>query len=217
MNKFPNNSELSGIKAIFLDLDNTLYDYHASHKYALFICSRKFSKNYGVSSKGFYGLYENSKKIVKKIVPTQAASHSRLLYFQVLFENYLGKTNVKATLEYESLYWRSFIAKMVLFNDALNFLKNCKKNKIKICLITDLTARIQFEKIEFLKIAKYIDYIVSSEEVGEEKPSSKIFNLAIQKVRVNRSKILVLGDDYKRDILGAKRMGLRSYLTCANK
>ncbi|MBI2035417.1 MAG: HAD family hydrolase [Candidatus Liptonbacteria bacterium] len=203
---------LRGTKAILLDLDNTLYDYRACHEYAILACYKKFTKVEKLSFEDFLRFYERAKEKIKKRIPTQAASHSRLLYFQALLENYFGKTNVDLTLDLETLYWKSFFGKMKLAKGALGFLKECKENHIKICLVTDLTARIQFKKVKLLKIAKYIDFIVSSEEAGREKPAPHIFKLALQKVGFKRGDVMVLGDSYKRDMLGAKGPGLRAVL-----
>ncbi len=74
----------------------------------------------------------------------------------------------------------------------------CKKNSIKICLITDLTASIQFRKIINTKMDKYIDFVVTSEEAGVEKPDSVIFSLALSKLGLSSGEVIMIGDDKKR-------------------
>jgi putative hydrolase of the HAD superfamily len=54
-----------------------------------------------------------------------------------------------------------------------------------------------------LNILHYFDDIVSSEEVGVEKPSRKSFETILRISKVHSKNILMVGDDLKKDILGA--------------
>ena len=56
---------------------------------------------------------------------------------------------------------------------------------------------------------------IISEEVGEDKPSPKMFAAAMEKMRLteaDKSRILMIGNNVKRDIRGANRFGLTSVL-----
>ena len=134
------------------------------------------------------------------------------MYFQRLFEKIYGKTDINLTVKFEKLYWDSFFKKMKLFDGVLDFLKKCRKNNIKICLITDLTAKIQFEKIHRLKIGKYLNFIVSSEEAGRDKPHQNIFKIALEKLKMQPSDVVLIGDDYEKDLAGGEKMGIKTIL-----
>ena len=69
-----------------------------------------------------------------------------------------------------------FSAILVLANGALNLLKQIKKRKGKIAIITDGRSKTQRNKIDALGIFEYIDAILISEEVGYQKPAIEIFN-----------------------------------------
>lgn len=81
-----------------------------------------------------------------------------------------------------------------------------------VCLITDLTAEIQLRKIVHLKIEKLIDLVVSSEEAGADKPHNSIFALALKKLRLSRKEVVMIGDDSRKDIKGARALGIRTVL-----
>ena len=72
-------------------------------------------------------------------------------------------------------------------------------------IITDLTSQIQFRKIIYLGIDQYIDFIVTSEEAGAEKPNEKPFKLALSKISSNPNDVWMVGDNYGKDIVGAKQ------------
>ena len=59
------------------------------------------------------------------------------------------------------------------------------------------------------------DAVVTSEEVGEEKPSPRMFQRAMDLLRLtdeDKNRILMAGNNLGRDICGANRFGIRSAL-----
>ena len=133
-----------------------------------------------------------------------ASSHNRLLYFQRMCE--LMKLNpLQHSMEMYNTYWDSFLEHLLPFPGVFELLK---KYKNKICLITDLTAHIQYRKIEKLKLEDYCQFIVTSEEAGKEKPHPYIFLLALQKLGLKASEVCMIGDSFKKDICGAAGVGI---------
>ncbi len=210
--------DLAQAKGILLDIDNTLYAYQPCHAYALQACSDKFKELAPeVDDATFYQLYQTARKRVNLDLISQGASHSRLLYFQKLFENYYNKTCFDLTLTFEAYYWQSFFEKMQLLPKAKQFLEDCNNKGVAICLITDLTAHIQYQKIAELGITKYINFMVSSEEAGIEKPHPYIFKLALEKLNLSPDEVIMVGDNEKKDIDGAQQLGIKAYLVeCQN-
>ncbi len=77
----------------------------------------------------------------------------------------------------------------------------------------DLTTQIQFRKLIYLELNLRFEFIVTSEEAGEDKPHRSGFNLALHKlnsqqdsseVNAQTGKIWMIGDNMKYDIEGAK-------------
>jgi len=198
------------VRGILLDLDNTLYYYDICHTKGLRVAARYIQKKTGMSFIEFKRRYEVARKKTKGMLGEVAATHSRLLYFQHFLEDYYGKTKFRESLKMETLYWNDFFLHMKLRPNAEDFLHQCKKSGIRVCIVTDLTTRIQMEKIKYLGIAEYIDFIVSSEEVGEEKPNKKIYLIALKKLGLKNKDVLLVGDDDTRDVWGAKAVGIRA-------
>jgi putative hydrolase of the HAD superfamily len=82
--------------------------------------------------------------------------------------------------------------------------------KDKNCIVTDLTADIQFKKLIQLGLMDNIKYIVTSEESGKEKPHPYIFHLALEKIGLDKTELVYIGDDYEKDIIGATSMGIKA-------
>jgi putative hydrolase of the HAD superfamily len=62
-----------------------------------------------------------------------------------------------------------------------------------------------------LKIDSLVDWIVSSEEAGVEKPHPYIFHLALRKMGLDQKEVLMIGDSQQKDILGSKLLNIRYY------
>jgi len=204
--------ELKNIHGVLLDLDNTLYNYATCHTAALRSSYAVVRKTTDLSFKEFEERYEVARKNIKRQIDGRAASHSRLLYFQNMFEMYFGITHVELTLAAERAYWDGFFKKMKLYPGVRDFLTQCRKKCISVCLVTDLTAEIQLRKITHLRIANLIDLVVSSEEAGADKPHKSIFILALTKLGLEPHEVILIGDDHKKDILGARALGIRAIL-----
>lgn len=190
------DSKIRNKKVIFLDLDNTLYAYEPCHQAGLKAAFNLYRKTVEKISYGdFFRLYQKSRGIIHRRLKDQAASHSRLLYFQTLLENRFGKTMPVKALALENQYWKVYFTKMKLKGWVLPFLKKAQAQKKKIMIVTNLTSKLQLKKIQYLKIKKWIDFVVTSEEAGREKPHAKFFACALQKARCKAQDVLVIGDD----------------------
>lgn len=198
------------IKAILLDLDNTVYPYDPCHAHALKKSHTALAQKHPLSYRRFQALYKAAQREVKKYTKTQAASHSRFLYFQNICEQLVGKTDLEATIKLEKTYWDAFMKKMRVDSKIAAMLSYAKKKKIKVAIITNLTAAIQFQKIKKLKIGSYISAIVSSEEAGVEKPSPEIFRLALRKIQAIPQETLIIGDSHEDDLAAAQKLGIKT-------
>jgi putative hydrolase of the HAD superfamily len=57
---------------------------------------------------------------------------------------------------------------------------------------------------------KLLDAIYCSRRIGHRKPSSAFFTCILQELRMPPSQVVMVGDDFETDVLGANRAGLRA-------
>ena len=203
---------LEGVKGILLDLDDTLYPYQPCHEKAIGSCEHAAHLKYGIPPEQFQTLLKHARSIVHKDLHSQGASHSRLLYFQKLYEMHAGHTHAEFALNLESIYWDVFLSEMQWHPGAKEFIENAIDRGLKICIITDLTAQIQLQKCLHLGLQNLIHFVVSSEEAGVEKPNPFIFELALQKLNLNANEVIMIGDSAEKDMLGADNLNIKSFL-----
>lgn len=193
-------------KGLLLDIDNTLYDYNLAHNHAKNLVLDYCVKQFSLPIKEIDFAYEKARKQVHINLLGYAASHNRILYFQKMLE-FLNINPMKYAIEINSKYWDTFLEKLKPFEGVYSLLE---KYNNKICLVTDLTADIQHRKIHKLKLEKYCDKLVTSEEAGHEKPHPYIFSLALQKLDLKASQVCMIGDNFNKDILGSVALGIKS-------
>ncbi len=203
---------LNGVKGVLLDIDNTIYHYEPCHNHALNILLSQLSTIVSIPKELVHKEFMKSRQRINKQLKGTASSHSRFLYVQLTLEFFLGKSAFFHTLYLEKLYWDTFLSKMKLDENANSFINQCNKQNIPICCVTDLTTEIQFRKIERLNIEDKINFIVTSEEAGIEKPDKIIFDLALEKIKLDYNAVIMVGDSVSKDIVGAEKLGIKSYL-----
>ena len=204
--------DLAGIRGVLIDIDNTLYLYNCTHEKAVKTCYNFFKQNKtAISFDEFHAKYREKRTEVKEKLKFQGGSRSRFLAFQSLFEEMNVPQAFCEALKHEELYWQNFMENMELSESVLNFLKQCDKKKIPVCVVSDMQACFQVKKLQILGVNHLISYMVTSEEVGVEKPNPLIFETALKKLNLKAHEVIMIGDDEKKDIQGAQSIGIRSF------
>ena len=182
---------------VVFDLDNTFYDYESAHEMALSVLlnDSRMSSDIDVAE-----TYKTARTNVKNRLGSSASSHSRLLYLAECFALLEAEFNTSDLLELEELYWDTFLREMVVFPFSIAFVHNLLAKEIECALVTDLTATIQYRKIESLELVNKFHYVVTSEEAGGDKSTLLPWKLLDERTQLNSySTIWYIGDS-KHDL-----------------
>lgn len=197
------------IRAVIFDLDDTLYEYGPLDKEAWGKVRELACGELGISVAVYEEAYSYGRRETKRQLENVAASHNRLLYCQKTLE-YLGVNPVPLSLRMYETYWGIFLEKMRLFDGAREFMDRMHERGITMMVCTDLTAHIQHRKIEALRIAEDIKYLVTSEEAGREKPAPEMFALCLEKLKKRPEEVCCIGDSLERDVKAALAAGMQA-------
>ncbi|MEM2971256.1 MAG: HAD-IIIA family hydrolase [Candidatus Bathyarchaeia archaeon] len=93
-------------------------------------------------------------------------------------------------------------------------LQGLKEQRYKLAVICDTEASKEEVKaiMEKAGIFKYFDMVVVSSEVGVTKPDEKIFRVALDKLGLQSSEVVMVGNRISRDILGGNQLGMWTIL-----
>ena len=205
------------IKAVIFDLDNTLYDYDECNAPAMKKAAEIGSKLFDCTEEKFLAVNDEAKILVKRQMNyNNAAQHSRVFYFQKTAELF-GVSPAKAVLPLYNAYWDTFIDAMQPYDDAISFVTALKAKGIKTAICSDMTALIQFRKIEKLGLTDLIDCVLTSEETETEKPSPVNFHHTLDKLATRPEETIYIGDSVYKDIDGALGTAIRPVLFTAKR
>lgn len=87
-----------------------------------------------------------------------------------------------------------------------------KNKSMKLGVLSNEREHALTFALECYKIIDLFDLILSSERVGIEKPDPKIFYYALEALHSSVEKTVYVGDDFDKDILPAKRIGMEAIL-----
>jgi len=203
-------------KGVIFDIDGTLYDYQSNDVRAMKHFCEFVQKVLDIDEKTFRETYTEARKIIRGRLKDTAAQHSRVLLIQTALE-LLGKNPFDHVLKMYDVYWNFFLENMQPYDGAADFLRELKSSGVKISTCTDMTAHIQYRKIARLGLDKFIDFMVTSEETGFEKPAPIMFTMALEKMKISANEAAYFGDTLDRDILGAANVGIEPFWFVADR
>lgn len=197
------------IKGVLCDLDGTLYSHDEAHRGGVDQLYRDgFTQ---LPREDFEAFYQKARKKVQSQLYPTGVCRSRTLYIKNLCEEVFSVAPYNKVLSCVESYWRGFFAEMKLYEGAREFLQECQDRSVRICVITNFDTSPQIEKLQRLGVIDYVDHLVTSEEVGVEKPHESIFQFALNKMKIDKEFVLMVGDNPQMDIEGAQNFGLKTF------
>ena len=197
------------IKAVIFDLDNTLYNFDAANEFGIRALAAYTELVFGWDYPRMKDLYEESREKLTERMGDVGSAHNRLLRFQNLLEEKKLPLHPHA-LEMAKAYWRGVLDNMEPSPGAREIMEELRRMGIRIGLGTDMTAYMQYEKLIRLGLMEYMDFIVSSEEAGTDKPGNAFFMLCARKAGCLPGECLFIGDNIVRDYGGAAAAGMQA-------
>jgi putative hydrolase of the HAD superfamily len=206
------------IKAIFFDWFNTLAHYYPPREELESQALKELGFN--ISPKALsYGLYLGDKHMYEENarLPIRQRSAAEQTKLQTTFQRIILKEagitptdDIVLKLVSRMIQLNASL-KFVLFEDVIATLQELKQNNLKLGLLTNLQTEVNSMCRE-LGIASYLDFTVTSAEVGADKPQPPIFLKALELAGVKAGEAIHVGDQYQNDVLGAKGVGISPIL-----
>ena len=188
-------------KAIFFDLDGTLWDRTAAVR-ALLATQRQEREDVLADIPPH--------EYVERFIQLDAnGTVSREVVYQRLGVEFgLAERLVNdLCADFWSRYEWSFQA----FPEAMDTLRELRRIGLRLGIITNGSIRIQEQKISRLGLADLMDAVLISEREGIRKPDAEIFHRALARVGVSPSDGWFVGDNPDIDVAGAAAAGLRAF------
>ena len=207
------NNFSSPPKAVFFDLDDTLFDHLHSTRQGLQVICQAYPCFQEHPAEALFADYTRLLDEVHLLVlrGSLAPEEKSLERFRRFFSLYdVESEDLPAAIEHAArLHRTTYQASRQVVVGALPLLEYLH-GKVKIAVVTNNIVVEQVEKLRHLQLAHLVDELVVSEETGFIKPDPRIFQVALQRVGCDAKDVVMVGDAWQADVLGATRAGIRA-------
>ncbi|WP_236785329.1 YjjG family noncanonical pyrimidine nucleotidase [Anaerococcus ihuae] len=201
------------IKAVLIDIDDTIFDFEKCSKNAF----KKTLKKLDLSYKEKDFLYFNkvndilwSKQKLGEINIEEVFTHrSNMMskYFELDIEKEI----------FNDLFVE-FLYDEVEMVDGIEDLLSYLSNKYQIYAASNGLYDMQVNRIKKSNLSKYFKDIFVSDKIGYEKPDERFFKKIMDITKYSNDDLIMIGDSIKSDILGARNSKIKSiYFNKENK
>ena len=191
-------------KAILFDLDNTIID---------FMTMKKRCTEAAVSAMIDAGL-NMKKKEAQALMMQLYKKHG--IEDQTIFQKFLKKTVKKVDYKILSAsivaYRRVKLGTLVPYPHVRSTLLKLKKKGLNLGVVSDAPRMQVWLRLTEMNLVEFFDVVLGYEDTGKLKPSKDPFEKALKKMKLKAKDVLFVGDNPKRDILGAKKVGMKTVL-----
>jgi len=196
-------------KNLFFDLDDTLWAFSENSRNTFEEVYQKYNFNtYFDSFEHYYTLYQKRnlelwEEYAEGKVTKDELNDKRFLYpLQVV-----GIDNPNLSKQFSTDFFALVPTKTGLMPYAKEILEYLKP-KYNLYIISNGFRELQSKKMISSGIDHYFKKIILSEDIGVMKPYPEIFHFALSATQSELRESIMIGDNWKADITGAKGVGM---------
>lgn len=191
-------------KAVFFDIDDTLYDTSGFAKLA-----RKAAINVMIDA-GLPLSSDEAYRLLREIIKEKGSNYDK--HFNVLTKQVFGEEKPLLIALGMITYHNVKFALLRLFPETIPTLIYLKSQSYHLGVISNGITIKQWEKLIRLGLHHFFDEVITSEEVGVEKPDERIFQQALNRMGCKAENSIMIGNKFSEDITGAINCGMDAIL-----
>lgn len=197
------------MKYIFFDLDITLIDVKKAqyaaiedlyniYKFGDVVDVAAFTKKWDELTDYHYAFY------TRKEISYEEQRNRRIID---LFDCYNMKLD-KTPKEIYDIYLKSFEDNWSLFDDVYNVIEKLYNKGYKLGVISNGDLNQQTDKLKRTGIYKFFEIVTTSSEYDYSKPNPKLYEAIIQRFNIDKSKMIMIGDQVEKDVIPCLSIGI---------
>ena len=204
------------IKAVFFDFYNTLVKFWppldqiqqaSCYEFGLNVSEEGINRGYAVAD-----VYFNRENEINPL--GTRSEEDRLAFFARYEQMILENAGLSVSLDLARQIWgmaMSVPKDFIPFEDTLPVLAELHGQGYQLGILSNLR-RDMDALCQRLGLAPYLDFCISSAEVGAEKPHAAIFQAALSRTSVEAAEAVHVGDQLRSDVMGARAVGIHPVL-----
>ena len=220
------SSNMKQYKAVFIDWDDTIGDFHGAAKRALQEMYDKYElSDYFASHEEFVSLYkphnielwdQYGKDLVTKaflrvdrfLWPLLHGSKTVVQNSSAVVQNSSTLSDLTRLAEQLSEDFLNLTTAHFSLLEGAEELVRYLAKKYPLTVVTNGFIEVQYEKFDKSGLRNCFSHIVLSEEVGCQKPNPRIYEEALRMNGVSAEEAVMIGDSWNSDIQGAINAGI---------
>jgi putative hydrolase of the HAD superfamily len=192
------------IKGILFDLDNTLID---------FMTMKERCTEAAVSAMIDAGLKMTKKKAYSLMMKLykEYGIEDQMIYERFL-KKYLHKIDYQILSAGIVAYRKVKLGHMMPYPHVRSTLLKLKKKGLVLGVVSDAPKMQAWLRLTEMNLVEFFDVVLGYEDTGKFKPSAAPFKKALGKMKLKANEVVFVGDNPKRDIKGASKLGMKTVL-----
>ena len=209
------------LKALFLDMDETLCDTHGANTAASHLLAQKVESTFGSNVDGSQfshdyveGIYrhwtEKQQARYLPIIQQQSEGAFRIqLICDLLIAQGVEAVSALQAQKIQETFDADRLAAFDFYPGISEFLAESRKF-FTLVVITNGPEFSQIPKVERVALASHVDHIIIGGQEPEQKPARSIFDKALRLANCEAHEAIHVGDSLAADIAGAHNSGITS-------
>lgn len=192
------------IRNIFLDADDTLFDFHRSERQAL----QETLRQIGVlPTEEILALYSSINQAHWKMLEQGEITREELRVKR--YERFLAEIGAAVAPSRAAAIYEDALARGHFFIEGAERLIKTLSGEYHLYILTNGFAKTQNGRLASAGVRAYFKDVFISQELGADKPSEQFFEACFARIpQFRREEAILVGDSLTSDILGGNRMGI---------
>lgn len=192
------------IRNVFLDLDNTLFDFTKAEHIALARTLRLLDVDPAEAT-----LHRYSELNLEQWKLLELGKITREQVKVRRFENLFRELEAAASPEQAATLYENFLGEGHYYIDGAEDLLKALYGRYRLYLASNGTTSVQQSRLASAGIAGFFDGIFLSEAIGADKPSKAFFSSCFSQIPdFRKEETVIVGDSLTSDIQGGKNAGI---------
>lgn len=193
------------IKAVLIDIDDTIFDFEKCSKNSFLKTLEKFNLKFKEEDFSYFNK-------VNDILWTKQKLGEINIKEVFIKRDYLMVKYFNLDIEkglFNDLFVK-FLYDEIEMVDGIEDLLLYLSDKYKIFTASNGIYEMQENRLKKSNLDKYFDKIFVSDKIGFEKPDKKFFQKIMDLTKFSNDDLIMIGDSIKSDIIGAKNSKIKS-------
>lgn len=193
------------IKAVLIDIDDTIFDFEKCSKNSFLKTLEKFNLKFKEEDFSYFNK-------VNDILWTKQKLGEINIKEVFIKRDYLMVKYFNLDIEkglFNDLFVK-FLYDEIEMVDGIEDLLLYLSDKYKIFTASNGIYKMQENRLKKSNLDKYFDNVFVSDKIGFEKPDKKFFQKIMDLTKFSNDDLIMIGDSIKSDIIGAKNSKIKS-------